>query len=84
MAEVESSAAPCSTWKVRVVMLFANVPVGENVRNTAQRAFTGACEKRERLAQEIERLVYKGVRDPALLQRHAVENFKYCNLVRAL
>ena len=77
-------------------MLFANVPVSENVRNTAQRAFTGACEelamgvlsldeaKRERLAQEIERLVYKGARDPALLQRHAVENFKYCDLVHAL
>jgi hypothetical protein len=77
-------------------MLFANASVSQNVRNAAQRAFTGACEelaigvlsldeaKRERLAHEIERLVYKGARDPALLQRHAVANFKYCEPVPAL
>ena len=53
-------------------MLLANVSVSPSVRNTARRAFDGACEelglgdfsldvaKRERLAQEMERLVCKG------------------------
>ena len=75
--------------KVRVVMLFANVPVSQNVRNTAQRAFTRACEelaigilsldesKRERLEQVIERLVCKGERDALVLQRRAVSHFRY-------
>ena len=69
-------------------MLFANVPVSQNVRDTAQRAFNMACEelaigilsldesKRERLAQGIERLVCKGERDPLVLQRRAV--LHYC------
>ena len=71
-------------------MLFANVRVSQNVRNTAQRAFTRACEelaigvlsldeaKRERLAQEIERLVCKGERNPSVLQRRAVSHFRDC------
>ena len=33
--------------------------------------------KRERLAQEMERLVCKGERDPVVLQRTAVSQFKY-------
>jgi hypothetical protein len=70
-------------------MLLANVSVSPSVRNTARRAFDGACEelglgdfsldvaKRERLAQEMQRLVCKGERDPVVLQRTAVSQFKY-------
>ena len=70
-------------------MLLANVSVSQSVRNTARRAFDGACEelglggfsldvaKRERLAHEMERLVCKGERDPVVLQRIAVSQFKY-------
>ena len=70
-------------------MLLANVSVSQSVRNTARRAFDGACEelglgafsldvaKRERLAREMERLVCKGERDPAVLQRTAVSQLKY-------
>ncbi len=71
-------------------MLFANVPVSQNVRNTAQCAFNMACEelaigvlsldesRRERLVQVIERLVCKGERDPLVLQRRAVLHYRYC------
>ncbi len=71
-------------------MLLANVPVSQNVRYMAQRAFNRACEelaigvlsldvpKRERVAQVVERLVCKGERDPLVLQRRAVSHFKYC------
>jgi hypothetical protein len=71
-------------------MLLANVPVSQNVRHMAQRAFNRTCEelaigvlsldvpKRERVAQVVERLVRKGERDPLVLQRRAVSHFKYC------
>jgi hypothetical protein len=49
----------------------------ERARNSGFCGFSLDVAKRERLAHEMERLVCKGERNPVVLQRIAVSQFKY-------